>query len=286
MATFGQIRHIVEQRYPGVSADLRDHYIKERYRSILDECDWDGLHVSATLQTTAVYEAGTVTLTNGSTTVTGASTTFTSAMTGRDFRAAGDEEYYGFTYVSATSGTLSRAYEGTTNSELTYKIFQRVYELASDVDVLESIKRFDCALDMDIVSRERLDEMAPGRPLFGKPNRYALSDFDADDDPTVELYPIPDESWGLPYRYTKRPADLSSVSDVIEKWISVRCLTEGAMSDLALIAGKEQAASAHSSEFVAELNRMIGKESRRRGGRQLEMADRFVRHRRRRGAYV
>jgi hypothetical protein len=97
MATYGQIRLVVEQRYPGVSSDLRDHYIKERYRTILDELDWRGIQKQAILSTTAEYAEGTVALTNGSTTVTGTDTTFTSAMTGREFRVSGRDEFYVFT---------------------------------------------------------------------------------------------------------------------------------------------------------------------------------------------
>jgi hypothetical protein len=284
MATYGQIRLVVEQRYPGVSSDLRDHYIKERYRTILDELDWRGIQKQAILSTTAEYAEGTVALTNGSTTVTGTDTTFTSAMTGREFRVSGRDEFYVFTYVSATSGTLSRGYEGDTDTETTYKIFQRVYSLASDIDILEGIKFLQPNGALEEISQARLDETAPTRILVGTPTRFALSDYDSDDRPTVELYPIPSEARGLPYRYTSRPTDLSAAADVIPEWMSVRCLTEGAMADLAPIAGNPAAAQMHAINYEDALARMRRKESRNRPGRQMAMASRFTQHRRMRGA--
>lgn len=58
------------------------------------------------------YGTGTVDLTNGSTTITGHGTTWTSTMTGMKVTLNG--VFYGFTYVSATLGTLSSAYAGVT----------------------------------------------------------------------------------------------------------------------------------------------------------------------------
>lgn len=63
----------------------------------------------------AAYNTGTVSINAGATAVTGVGTTFTAAMTGRYIRFQGETLQYLFTYVGATSGTISPAYAGTSN---------------------------------------------------------------------------------------------------------------------------------------------------------------------------
>lgn len=82
---------------------------------------------------TTEYKTGTVAISAGGTTVTGTSTVWTSAMTGRKFTVSGNDEVYDFTYVSATSGTISPAFTGSAAvTGKSYSIFQDVYDLASD----------------------------------------------------------------------------------------------------------------------------------------------------------
>ena len=288
MATFGTLRLICEQRFPGVPSELRDFYIQERRRLVLDSADWNPLHTHAVLNTVALVNAGTVAITAGSTAVVGTATAWTSAISGREFRGTGRSEFYGVTFVSGTALTLSRAWEGATVTALTYKIFERIFNLASDVDVLESIKRITGGgADMDQVSQERLDETAPSRPIFGPPNRYALHDYDETNDlATVELYPIPDTAWGIPYRYTKRPADFTLTSSPLESWMPAGLIIEGALADLAGPAGAPGAAAAHEVKFQALLGVLIRKESRRRAARPMQMPARHTLHRRRRGQHA
>jgi len=68
------------------------------------------------------YNTGTVAVTKGSATITGSSTVWTAQMNGLPFRVIGNSAEYIFTYISATSGTLDRIYEGTTASADTYQI--------------------------------------------------------------------------------------------------------------------------------------------------------------------
>ncbi len=287
-ATFGTLRLICEARFPGLTTELRDFYIQERRRLVLDSADWNPLHTHGILNTVALVNAGTVAITAGSTAVVGTSTAWTSAISGREFRGSGRSEFYGVTFVSSTSLTLSRAWEGDTVTALTYKIFERIFNLASDVDVLESIKRITGGgADMDQVSQERLDETAPSRPIFGPPNRYALHDYDETNDlATVELYPIPDTAWGIPYRYTKRPGDFTVTSSPLESWIPAGLIVEGALADLAGPAGEPAAAAAHEVKFQALLTVLIRKEARRRAARPMQMPLRHTRHRRLRGQHA
>jgi len=70
------------------------------------------------------YNTGTVNVTNGSTAITGIGTTWTPDMTGKLFisRISGCDVAYLFTYVSATSGTLSAPYECATVLGIEYQL--------------------------------------------------------------------------------------------------------------------------------------------------------------------
>jgi len=66
--------------------------------------------------------------------VTGTGTVWTSAHTGFKFKVSGDDEIYTFTYVSGTSGTLDKNYNGTTDTDASYTLFQDTYSLSSDFE--------------------------------------------------------------------------------------------------------------------------------------------------------
>jgi len=283
MATFGTVRLLVQKRFPGVDPELRDHYIRERYRSILDEVDWRTLEISAVLQTIAEYITGTVTVINGSTTLSGASTVWTSAMTGRRYRTAASSPIYTVTYVSTTEFTLDRAYEGVSGAALGYRLFQNIYSLAATAAEIKSFRNPHLSIDLDEVSRESFDEAYPARPAHGEPSAYQLHDLDSSGYTTVELYPIPAAVRGLPYRYIERPADLTAVADAIPTWLHAGTLTEGVFADLAVITDQLSAADRHQRNFDEGLNRMRRQEARRRPPRQIQMASRFSSHRRLRG---
>ena len=105
-------------------------YINDNYKTIANKYDWRWLYDKDTIITIAVYDTGTITVTNGSTTVTGSGTTFTSGMVGRKFKTDGFEEIYTISaFVSATEITLDNNFNGDTDSGVSYEIFQDLYSL-------------------------------------------------------------------------------------------------------------------------------------------------------------
>lgn len=289
MSTYGDIRLRFTKQFPGIDDDLRDGWIVDRYTAILDRLDWERRQVEAWLQTTAEYETGTVAVTNGSTAVTGTGTVWTAAMTGRRIRIAGDDEWYTFTRTGNTTGTLERNYEGTTDADATYSIFQNVYTLPAACKILDEIRSFQLDLPLEKVSLTKLNEIDPSRNSYGDPEKFALWMEDTSDPPQmrVELWPIPEDSHGLPYLYTAEAPTLTGTSTTILPWVRPAALIEGISADACmLLAQKEPAylaiADRHELRFEARVLDMIRTESRSRGAEQLGMADRFVRHRQRR----
>ena len=94
------------------------------------------------IETIAIYETGTVSVTNGSKTVTGSGTTFTSAMAGRKIRIKNENAYYRISaFVSTTEITLENNYQGSTDSALTYKIYKDEFRLNADVDKYKLLRQ-------------------------------------------------------------------------------------------------------------------------------------------------
>jgi len=116
--TYGQLKFRLTKAFPGVDLDLIEGWINDVYRDILGELPWQRQQVESMLLTVAPYTTGYVALTQGSQAVSLVGGTFTSAMNGRALRTPPRTEFYQFTYISATSGSLDRPYEGPPLSPL------------------------------------------------------------------------------------------------------------------------------------------------------------------------
>lgn len=102
--------------------------------------DWHPIINNDSITTVAMYNTGTVAINAAATSITGTGTTWTTAMTATDgykIKIAGTDNVYTFTYVGATSGTISPALEGAANlTGKTYTIFKDEYELNSSFNRL------------------------------------------------------------------------------------------------------------------------------------------------------
>jgi len=127
---------IEELRDKTLDASAEDKYkatVNDNYRLWLPlEFDFKAYKKTATITTTEDYITGTLDVTSGGTALTGNSTVWTSGMTDRKVYINAGDEVYDFTYVSGTSGTIDRAYIGTTVSAGGYSIYVKRYSLASD----------------------------------------------------------------------------------------------------------------------------------------------------------
>jgi hypothetical protein len=207
-------------------------------------------------------------------------------MTGRWIRISGQSEYYTFTYVSGTTGTLDRVYESDTETGLSYKISKSVYALPSDLRLLHSMRILTDPDDLDQSSQEELDETAPARESYGTPDRYALYANDASTPPVaqVELYPIPDAVIGIPYWYSQDPTlfAATATSSFIAPWLSPDAIYSGVEADALRkekdYAGYDRAEAAYNNH----LTEMFHGEATRMGARPLKMAPAYTRHNRQR----
>lgn len=280
--TFGEMRsRLLKLPYgAGVDLDVLDGIINDRLEEYIRAFPWTRLVGNTYLTVVAVYETGTLAVSSGGTALTGTGTVWTSAMTGRRIRIANRPEFYDFTYVSATSATINVAYEGDTETAASYKIWKNIYELPSDMGTLETIKVPNLNADLDQIDPELLDEIAPSRDEYGRPELYALTQDTSGGEAQVELYPIPEEAESFPLRYTKRLDRMDDGADTFAEWISTAAIQAGAEADLMLLhpdyAGGFATKEAKWQEFLSKAK---AEDCRRMQPTQMRMADRFTSHR-------
>src|SRR3990167_2460044 len=101
--------------------------------------DWSPLIASSSISCSAKYNTGSVAATAASTSITGTGTTWVTGMTGRKIKINSNDNIYTFTYVTATTATISPAFSGANNvSGAGYTIYDDDYSMASDFDRLLS----------------------------------------------------------------------------------------------------------------------------------------------------
>jgi hypothetical protein len=294
--TFGQIQFELtsfakSNQLPAVDLELVRGWINEAYGDVLDHRGWKGLEVRAVLQTVSTYRTGTVTVTNGSAAVTGSGTTFTTAMTGRQFRVPGSYESYTFTYVSGTSGTLDRNFEGETAAGIAFEIFQTVYQLPARVKHIALMRNPRTNHPMQLMTEENLDQASAARLTIGEPYFYSPAT-DTTDAATpiyhqVEIYPAPETAVGLNYTYVRLPIEFSGTNTSVEilPWVDSRAVIAGAKALMLAHMKQYQEAGAEGVIASRSIDRMSQVETATVGPSRLRMAPRYTRHRRTRGQW-
>lgn len=270
MMTFGELRFLISKQYPGVDLDVLDGWLQDRYKQVLSRVSWQRLEMRSMVSLVAEYNTGTVTATNGSTAIAGSGTTWTAAMTGRMVRFDAEQEWYEFTYVSGTSGTLDREYAGTTAAGKTYRINKCVYALDSDVRDVQRIGLLDPERPLEPSTTAVLDENDLNRNTYGTPQAWAYY-MDQVTTPVVqiEVWPVPTAAGTLSVAYVYDPAAPTSASTALLPWVNVAALKAGVGAD-ALRHGKDYAGGDR-LEIVFErlVSEMVNVESRRAGGVRL-----------------
>jgi hypothetical protein len=279
--TYGDLKLRLTQAFPGVSLDLIEGWIGDRYAEILGELPWSRLNVDAVLETTAPYTTGPVAVFRGSTAIAGTGTTWVTGMSGLQFRVAGRDEFYTFTWLTATTGTLDRPYEGPSAAGSSYSIFQNVYALPANCRTLQ-----DTAFDkLQRFSIAQLNQSDPCRVQSGTPTAWAsrMDDNSTPPNMEVELYPVPDQAIGIPYTYVSEAADLSSTSTILQVWMQPAALVEGVTGRIKAHLKDYTGATFHATLAKAALQNMRTSEAQGMAPAVMQLDSYYTRHRLRRG---
>lgn len=156
--------------------------IAESYRLNCAEHTWRHLLKEGAVTTEAAYSIGTVAVTIGLTTVTLTPVVpgegWTTSWTNRKIRLEGASEVYSITINTPTTGTLNRAFNGTTTLTAgTYEIYRDVYTLPTDCDygravlILDPVNSGSIAIK-DYLEFQRFKMSSPG--ITGTPMWAAM----------------------------------------------------------------------------------------------------------------
>lgn len=129
-----------EMREKSITADVRTKYAARVNRIYSNDIplryEHDWLQKVGTIRLIPSYNTGTVSIASETTAVTGTGTVWTAAMTGRVIKFNSNNEYYTFTYLSPTTGTVSPALTSLQPGDSIvgggYTIYQDVYDLPAD----------------------------------------------------------------------------------------------------------------------------------------------------------
>lgn len=122
--TYTGVWNKVLLRCPSLSPKLSQDFVVNAFRRLAEIRRWSWLCKFGQFIAPAVYNTGTVTVTQNSTTVTGSGTTFTAAMVGRQFRIGLNAPIYTIAqFVSATQIELDSPWGSDSASAQTYSIY-------------------------------------------------------------------------------------------------------------------------------------------------------------------
>ena len=149
----------------------------------------------------------------------------------------GAADVYTFTATDVADGTLDRPYEGVTATAASYTLSQAIYTLPANCRLLEdtafSSFPFGPLLRMQ---RNQLDRTDSARAQTGCPGVWAsfMDDHSAPPNMQVELWPVPDTVYALPYAYVGDPGPMSAnpagTSTFLQIWMQPAAILAGCSS--------------------------------------------------------
>lgn len=152
-----------------------------------------GPTVRFTLTTVAPYSTGTVAITQGQTAVTLTTGTFAASTEGQLIQPDGETTWYGFTYGSASTGTLSSGFAGSTLTAGTYTLAYANYDLPVGISSVFNLWRSTNSR-LERMNDEEWVRFMEGPQSPGEPRYYAIvkGTTSASSAVRVMLMPFPD----------------------------------------------------------------------------------------------
>ena len=213
MFTFGD--HVRELRnlYPEMSPNDSDSIVWQAVKDVFSDAQWSFAIGQGWIQTEAMYETGTVLLTNASTAVvlTGGAwvVSWSTAPSSRRIIGEGFSEDYGITITGVTTGTLDAPWPHATDATATYQMFRETYVLPSDCDESQLIVVLDPAQggtihvkDFGVFMRRKVEDGFTGP---GVPEIAAHVGMTSTGLPQLRFHPAPSTVETYPVFYYRKP---------------------------------------------------------------------------------
>jgi hypothetical protein len=131
--TYDKIWNRVLLHCPSAGQHLARHWVESAFRRVCERREWSWRIKHSQWVAPALYNTGTVSVSQGSQTVTGLGTSWTTNMIGRQFRIGVNAPIYTIVSVDgATSLTLDLFWAGPDQVDKTYEIYQCYFEAPYD----------------------------------------------------------------------------------------------------------------------------------------------------------
>ena len=138
MMNVGQVAQRLVAEVPSIGPKEARKRIARAIKALNEMHEWSHRLSRSRVTTEAQYATGTVAIANGGTAVTLTSgtwdTAWSTAPSSRRIFISGRPEPYDITIASTTTGQLSDAWAGTTQTAASYVLFRDTYPLPTDCD--------------------------------------------------------------------------------------------------------------------------------------------------------
>ena len=280
---YAQVWNQVLLRAPDVGPMIAQNLVRNAFLRVAERRRWSWLIKFGQFISPAVYNTGTVTVTQGSATVTGSGTAWTSALLYRQFRIGLTAPIYTIQSVdSATQITLDSAYGSTTASGAVYQIYQCFYSTPSDYHSMLTL--WDPQMNWQLylnVKQEELNLVDAQRATMG--NAYCVSYRDTSTlttnisagqpgVPRLELWPHA-TARVFPFLYEARATDLIDSGALLPRYIRGDMLLEMALAECANYPGTRDKPNAYFNRQTAQWHAVQGERFINEAERQDDETD-------------
>ena len=214
--------------------------LQAHVRALWEEHPWSFRQGEAVLMTVAPKTTGTVTLNVDTTRVDGTGTAFTATDVGKQFRGPGTTgTFYRVVAVTGQQLTLEVPWVGAAFTASAYTLFQSVYALATDVDLLLSVTD-----QWPLRQRSlRQSNVYDARRQYnsGTPWAFTPRGEDASGTLLVEIAPVPSSVTAIRYYFQRKPPAL--VDSVHLPFPDLLLVYRTASDGLMVLAGEKPDAS-------------------------------------------
>lgn len=222
------------------ASNLVTRLINERYVDISQLCRWRWLQSTSSTVVPAMYNTGSVTISNASATAVGSGVNFTASMVGRKLHLESENDVY--TIASRTSATrviLDASYRGTAISGGSFRIYRNNYTLPVDCEELIDVYYFPLnggrlRTLAPINQRQMLNVRLGTRISQGKAEGFSHGNQTSSGTRVLEIWPPADTvDYRIRFDYSKKVTSLSATSDQPLMPVTYRSsIMWGALADL------------------------------------------------------
>lgn len=199
--------------------------LDEQWRMLTAEQLFSFMKTNGVVTTAPTKTAGTLSVTQDSILIVGSGTSPETADIGAFFLL--DDQPYKIVSVDVTNQiyVVDAPYAGSTNTAITYTLYQNRYTLDPDVSLIVSMA--GATWQLEEKSQTYLDWVDPDRTVFGEPYVFAYTGATSGGIEQIELWPVPDARYNLRYVGLKRSAldtatqTIHDISDVLLKFAAV-----------------------------------------------------------------